>query len=66
MSAYMTFAFHIPSIFEKDIYSVSLLSTILGEGKSSRLYKELREKRKLVNEIYTYAYIQRDPCLLFH
>jgi zinc protease len=65
MSAYMTFAFHIPSIVEKDIYSVSLLSTILGEGKSSRLYKELREKRKLVNEIYTYAYIQRDPCLLF-
>jgi zinc protease len=65
MSTYMTFAFHVPSIFEKDIYPVSLVSTILGDGKSSRLYKELREKRKLVNEIYSYAYIQKDPCLLF-
>jgi zinc protease len=65
MSAYLQMAFHIPSVYDRDIHAISLISTILGQGKSSRLYQVLREERKLVNDIFTYTYNQKDPCLLF-
>jgi len=65
LTGHLQFAIHIPSIFDKEIYACDILSSILGHGKSSRLYRELREKRKLVNSISASAYIQKDPCLLF-
>ena len=65
LTGYLQFALHIPSIFDRDIYSCSILASILGEGKSSRLYRELREKRKIVNSISAYTYTQRQPSLLF-
>ncbi len=58
-------AFHVPSIFEKDAYALSLLSIILGDGLSSRLYRVLREEKKIVNEITSYIHLQREPYLLF-
>ncbi len=64
-SAHMQLAFHIPSIFDREIYPVSILATVLGGGESSRLYRELREKRKLVTHISAHAWAQRDPALLF-
>jgi predicted Zn-dependent peptidase len=39
------------SIFDNDRFAVDLLSTILGEGMSSRLFVELREKLGLAYEI---------------
>jgi predicted Zn-dependent peptidase len=38
-----------------DRYAISFLSVILGEGMSSRLFLELREKRGLVYDIHSYA-----------
>jgi predicted Zn-dependent peptidase len=38
-----------------DRYALSFLSIILGEGMSSRLFLELREKRGLVYDIHSYA-----------
>ncbi len=35
----------------KDSYTLDLLSTILGDGKSSRLYKNLKEERQLVYSV---------------
>lgn len=64
-AGHIQLAIKIPSIFEKDVYPCDLLASILGEGKSSRLVSELREKRKLVNSISAYTYIQKDPGLLF-
>lgn len=64
-TGHLQFAIHIPSIFSKEIYACDILASILGQGKSSRLYRELREKRKLVNFISANTYIQKDPCLLF-
>ena len=38
-----------------DRYALSLLSVILGEGMSSRLVQELRERRGLCYDVHTYA-----------
>ncbi|MDO8615178.1 MAG: pitrilysin family protein [Dehalococcoidia bacterium] len=38
-----------------DRHAISFLSVILGEGMSSRLFLELREKRGLVYDVHTYV-----------
>jgi len=38
-----------------DRFVLGLLSTILGEGMSSRLFEELREKRGLVYDVHSYV-----------
>jgi predicted Zn-dependent peptidase len=39
---------------DPDFYALSVLSTLLGGGMSSRLFQEVREKRGLVYSIYTF------------
>ncbi|MFN0147979.1 MAG: M16 family metallopeptidase [Dehalococcoidia bacterium] len=43
-----------------DRYAVDLLSALLGEGMSSRLFLELREERALVYDVHTYPSEFRD------
>jgi predicted Zn-dependent peptidase len=43
------------SMSHDDRYALSFLSIILGEGMSSRLFVELREKRGLVYDVSTYT-----------
>lgn len=43
-----------------DRFAVDLLSTVLGEGMSSRLFLELREERALVYDIHSYPSEFRD------
>ena len=43
------------SLNHPDRFALSFLSTILGEGMSSRLFLELREKRGLVYDVHSYA-----------
>jgi len=43
-----------------DRYAVDLLSTVLGEGMSSRLFLELREERALVYDVHSYPSEFRD------
>jgi predicted Zn-dependent peptidase len=40
---------------DPDFYTVSVLSTLLGGGMSSRLFQEVREKRGLVYSIYSFT-----------
>ena len=40
-------------VFHADRYSLDMLSTILGEGMSSRLFLEVREKRGLTYDIHS-------------
>ncbi len=40
---------------DPDYYPMSVLSTLLGGGMSSRLFQEVREKRGLVYSIYSFA-----------
>jgi predicted Zn-dependent peptidase len=55
-----------PGLSYKDdeFYSMSVMSTLLGGGMSSRLFQEIREKRGLVYSIYCYPSFYRD-CGLF-
>ena len=43
------------SYFDPDRFAVDLLSTILGEGMSSRLFTEIREQQGLAYDIHSYA-----------
>jgi predicted Zn-dependent peptidase len=43
------------SFFDPDRYAVDLLSIILGEGMSSRLFLEIREQQGLAYDIHSYA-----------
>ncbi len=62
--SFLDLAFHIPSISGEDLYAVDILSTLLGEGESSRLYQQVKAEQELVNSISAYAYTPKDPGLL--
>jgi predicted Zn-dependent peptidase len=41
-----------PSVKEKkDVHSMDVILALLGEGRSSRLYQQLKEERNLVNSV---------------
>lgn len=46
-----------------DYYTASILSTLLGEGMSSRLFQEVREKRGLAYGIHSFASSASDTGL---
>jgi predicted Zn-dependent peptidase len=43
------------SYLDPDRYAVDLLNTVLGEGMSSRLFLEIREKRGLAYDVHSYS-----------
>lgn len=55
--------FHIPDFKDPDQVTLSVISEILYSGKSSRLYKELVDKKRLVNSVYAYNMENIDPGL---
>ena len=60
---YFTMAYKAVEAGHKDQYAFDLLSNILSEGPSSRLYKRLVYKEQLVSSIYSYAYTPKNPGL---
>ncbi|MFH2013234.1 MAG: pitrilysin family protein [Pseudomonadota bacterium] len=65
MECHLCAGFHIPSINHKDTPALDILSFILGHGDSSRLYKEVKDKKELVHNIYSGSFIPKEPGLLF-
>jgi zinc protease len=57
-------AWHIPEITHPDVPSLDLLSIILGEGRSSRLYRRVREEAGLAYAVSAFSYTPGDPGLL--
>src|SRR5438093_122020 len=57
-------AWHIPEITNPDVPALDLLSTILGEGRSSRLYRRVREETGLAFGVSAFSYTPGDPGLL--
>ncbi len=53
---YFSLGYHVTSAKDEDTAIIDVLSTILGSGESSRLYREVKEEKGLVNNIYSYAY----------
>jgi len=58
--AHICIAYPSVSLSDPDRYAVDLLSTVLGEGMSSRLFLELREERALVYDVHSYPSEFRD------
>lgn len=56
--------YHIPGRQHENYYKADLLSDILGRGKSSRLHKELVNKRRIFSNINAYITGSIDPGLL--
>ena len=54
-------AWHIPAISDPDVYPLDVLGIVLGQGNSSRLYRELRQKRGLVHAIDAGSYTPGYP-----
>ena len=48
---------------DADFYTMSVLSSVLGGGMSSRLFQEVRERRGLVYSIYTFTTAYKDGGL---
>jgi predicted Zn-dependent peptidase len=59
----LAITFHIPNFKSPDQVTLSVISEILYSGKSSRLYKKLVDKKRLVNSIYAYNMENTDPGL---
>lgn len=59
------FAWHICDARHADATALDLLSYILGNGKSSRLYRQLRDKKGLVQSISAAAYTPGQPGVFY-
>jgi len=60
---HLSLAWHIPEVTNPDVPALDLLSTILGDGRSSRLYRRVREEAGLAYRISAFSYTPGDPGL---
>jgi len=60
----LSLAWHIPEITHPDVPALDLLSTVLGDGRSSRLYRRVREEAGLAFAVSAFSYTPGDPGLL--
>jgi zinc protease len=57
-------AWHVPEITHPDVPALDLLSIILGDGRSSRLYRRVREDAGLAFGVSAFSYTPGDPGML--
>jgi len=60
---YLDLCWHIPALTHEDIYALDMLEVILGQGKTSRLYRALKMKTNLVYHVSAGTYALADPSL---
>ena len=53
---HLHYSWHIPDVRHPDVPALDVLAVILGNGYSSRLYQEVREKAGLVHSIDAWTY----------
>lgn len=61
---HLHYAWHIPDIRHPDVPALDVLSTLLGSGRSSRLYQELRERQGVVVHADAWTYNPGDAGLV--
>ena len=54
--AHFHYAWHVPDVRHDDIPALDVLSTLLGGGRSSRLYREIRDTKALVHSVDAWTY----------
>jgi zinc protease len=57
------FAWHIPELRHPDVPALDVLAVLLGNGRSSRLYQEVREKKGVVHSADSWTYSPGNPGL---
>lgn len=57
----LSLAWHIPEVTHPDVPALDLLSTILGDGRSSRLYRRVREDAGLAFGVSAFSYTPGAP-----
>ena len=50
------FSWHVPDVRHPDMPLIDVLATLLGNGRSSRLYQQVRETKGLVNSVDAWTY----------
>ena len=63
ISIYLS-AYHIPEATSPDIPALDVLATLLGGGKSSRLYKKIVREQELATSVWAYTDESVDPGLM--
>jgi zinc protease len=56
-------AWHIPGVRHPDVPLLDILATLLGSGRSSRLYQQVRERQGLVHSVDAWTYCPGNPGL---
>ena len=56
-------SWHIPNITHPDVPALDVLASVLGEGRSSRLYQRVREQKRLAHYISAFSYVPSEPGL---
>ena len=54
-------SWHIPNITHPDVPALDVLATVLGDGRSSRLYQRVREQKQLAHFISAFSYVPSEP-----
>ena len=62
---YLVIGYKTPDAKNEDYYALSILSSILSSGQSSRLYTELVDKQQLATQIFTNYSESFDPSLFY-
>jgi zinc protease len=60
----LSLSWHIPAVTHADVPALDLLSTILGTGRSSRLYRRVREEAGLAFGVHAFSYTPGEPGVL--
>lgn len=61
--AFLFAGFHTTDVRDDDKFALDVMSMILGEGRSSRLYRILRDKLSLVNGVGSWSFTPSYPGL---
>lgn len=59
----LSIAWHTPDIRHPDVPALDLLASILGDGRSARLYRSIREERGLVHSVSAWCYAPTEAGL---
>jgi zinc protease len=59
----LSLAWHVPEVTHPDVPALDLLAGILGDGRSSRLYRRVREEAGLAFGVSAFSYTPGDPGL---
>src|SRR5437660_692199 len=60
---HLHFCWHIPDLRHPDVPILDALAALLGGGRSSRLYQQVREKKGLANSVDAWTYSPGNPGL---